>query len=245
MTKLNQVIAIEKGVKSRATSVISELYKIAQKPAVFEGLTREYQPLNDEGDKLPGERKVVQARVTDLLSAYRLAEAEFINVAAQKEKANTIASAPVLVDEKVVLPEMPVGMLLTLEKRLTDFRTFVEALPVLDISESWQYDASADVHRSQTVQTHRTIKTQKPLVLFPATDKHPAQTQLVTQDEIAGYWHSTKQSGAIQRNEKLEILRRVDKLIIGVKQAREAANAIDAGKGEDLGARIFEFLLSR
>ena len=70
--KLNQVIAIEKGVKSRAISRIDELYKDIQKPALFDGLSRTYQPKDEAGEMLPSESKVVQKRVTDVLGAVRL-----------------------------------------------------------------------------------------------------------------------------------------------------------------------------
>lgn len=242
--KLNQIIAIEKGVKSRVQSVIDEIYKAIQKAPLFEGMNREYRPKDDEGDKLPGERKVVQARVIDLLGMVRLAETELMNITAQKEQANTLASAPVLVDGKTVLGPQPVTTLLFLEKRLTDWRTLVSKLPELDIAEVWQFDADSGIYKTEPVQTHRTVKTQKPIVLYDATDKHPAQTQLITQDEIAGFWHTTKQSGAIPRQRKLALLERADKLLIAVKQAREEANALETADRVNIGGQVFEFLLS-
>jgi hypothetical protein len=243
--KLNQIIAVEKGVKARATSTISELYKLIQKGQAFDGLVREYHPKDDDGDTLPGERKVVQARVPEVLGALRISESEFLDVAAQREKGNTIASASVVVDGKTILADLPVGTLLMLEKRLTDLRTFIDTLPTLDISEAWGFDAAGDIYKTQAVQTHRTVKSQRPIVLYDATDKHPAQTQLITSDEIAGYWHTIKQSGAIPRAEKLALLARADKLLIAVKQAREAANSVDVPTGASIGAAIFEFILGR
>ena len=245
MTKLNQIIVVEKGVKARVTSVISELYKLVQKAPIFEGLVREYRPKDDAGDKLPGERKVVQARVDELLGAFKLAETEFLDIAARREKGNTIASASVVVDGKVILADLPVGTLLMLEKRLTDLRSFIDALPMLDIGEAWVYDTSLDLYRTDPVQTHRTVKTQKPIVMYDATPEHPAQTQLITQDEIAGHWHTTKQSGAIRRADKLAILARADRLLIAVKQAREGANGAEVPVQPSIGAAIFEFVLGK
>lgn len=43
MTKLNQVIAVEKGVKSRDHSEVSALYKLAQKPELFNGANRVFR----------------------------------------------------------------------------------------------------------------------------------------------------------------------------------------------------------
>lgn len=242
--KLNQVIAVEKGYKARAQAALDEAYKVVQKPAVFEGLIREYKPRDDEGDKLPGEKKVVQYRVRDIIGALRVSDTDLMNVTGLKERANTLASAPVVVDGKTILGPQPVTVLLFLEKRLTDWRTFISKLPELDIGEAWQFDGEAGLYRTATTQTHRTVKTQKPIVLYDATDKHPAQTQLVTQDEIAGFWHTTRQSGAIPKTYKLKLLDRVEKLIIAVKQAREEANSIEAKDKANIGGEIFEFLLA-
>jgi hypothetical protein len=244
MSKLNQVIAIEKGVKSRAQAVIDEIYKVIQKPALFEGVVREYRPKDDDGDRLPGEKKVVQYRVQDALAAVRIAETELMNISAQKERANTVAQAPVIVDGKTILSPQPVGTLLLLEKRLTDLRTLISKLPELDISEAWNLDGEAGLWRTEPVQTHRTVKSQKPIVLYDATDKHPAQTQLITQDEIAGFWQTVRQSGAVPKSRKMQLQERVEKLIIAVKEAREAANAIDAGERDNIGGAVFEFLLA-
>jgi hypothetical protein len=46
--------------------------------------------------------------------------------------------------------------LLFLEKQLVDLHTFVKKLPVLDASDSWSYDASADCYATDPVQTVRT-----------------------------------------------------------------------------------------
>lgn len=84
---------------------------------------------------------------------------------------------------------------------------------------------------------------QKPIVLYAATPEHPAQTQLITEDVLAGYWSTVKQSGAMPATEKLALLERIDKLLRAVKDAREAANMIDEVKVPDVGAAIFNYLL--
>ena len=55
MPKLNQIIAIANGKKAAATAAITEIYKVLQKPDLFGGFTRVYQPNDDEGEKLPSE----------------------------------------------------------------------------------------------------------------------------------------------------------------------------------------------
>lgn len=132
MQKLNQVIAVEKGIKSKVTSEVSEAYKTAQKPNLFEGFTKEYQRLQEDGEQFPPESKRVQQRYTELLQSFTTQQATLMDVTASKDYANCTARASVEVDGTVLIKDAPVTYLLFLEKQLNDFHTFVSALPVLD-----------------------------------------------------------------------------------------------------------------
>lgn len=243
MTKLNQIIAIEKGVKSRAHSVVSELFKVVQKPDLFNGAVRNYQKKDEDGEDLPSEKKHVQFNVRDVLGTVRISQSDLLDTTAQKDTANSSAAADVRINGEVILPTLPVTTLLFLEKQLTDIRTFIAALPVLDSSENWNLDVNSGLFKTDAVQTQRTKKVQRPLVLYPATPEHPAQTQIVTEDVIAGFWNTIRQSGAMPKPDKDRIAERVEKLLIAVKEARERANDIDAGSKPSIGAAVFEYLL--
>jgi predicted Zn-ribbon and HTH transcriptional regulator len=78
-------------------------------------------------------------------------------------------------------------------------------------------------------------------VLYDATDKHPAQTQLIVEDITVGYWNVIKQSGAIPENRKKEILERIEELTKQVKSAREKANMVDA-ENKEIGYTLFSYL---
>lgn len=45
MAKLNQIIAVEKGVKSKSYSDLTELNKVVQKPDLFNGLVKRYEKI--------------------------------------------------------------------------------------------------------------------------------------------------------------------------------------------------------
>lgn len=244
MTKLNQVIAIEKGVKARAHGVISDLYKMVQKPDLFNGLVRTYAKKDDDGEDLPSEKKHVQCRINDILGMVRMGQGALFDITAQKDTANSKATASVVVDGKEIVPELPVTTLLFLEKQITDIRTFVEAIPVLDNSESWSLDVNSGLYKTEPVQTHRTKKVSRPLVLYPATPEHPAQAQLVQEDVIAGFWSMVRQSAAMPKPDKERIADRLEKLLIGIKEARERANDADASNKPAIGSAIFEYLLN-
>lgn len=243
MAKLNQIIAIEKGVKSRVYAEVSELHKANQKPALFNGFSKSYQANDEDGEKLPPERQRVQFEVHEVLSRVDRALTELIDVTARKDYTNCYAKADVVVDGKTIVGQAPVPFLLFLEKQLTDMRAFVAALPVLDEAETWARDPNSGLYKTDGIQTHRTKKVQKALVLYNATPEHPAQTQLVTEDIIAGYWTQVKMSGAMPKPEKDALLERVETLLKAVKQAREAANMCDEVGGPSVGVAIFDYLL--
>jgi hypothetical protein len=244
MTKLNQVIAVEKGIKSRAHGIISDLYKAIQKPDLFNGLVRTYLKKDDDGEDLPSEKKHIQYRVPDILATIRISQSELFDITAQKDAANAVAKAAVLVDGKEVLAELPVTTLLFLEKQITDLRTFFETIPVLDGAENWQFDENLGDYKTEPVQTHRTKKVVRPLVLYHATAEHPAQTQIVQEDVIAGFWSTVKLSAAMPKPAKEKMVSRLEKLLIGIKEARERANDVDAGRKVAVGSAIFHYLLT-
>jgi hypothetical protein len=241
-TKLHELIAVEKGVKARAYGALTEYHKLIQKAELFAGMSRAYQKRDEDGEDLPGETKRVQNTVKELLAAVKLSQTELYDLTAQKDLANCTAKAPVVVDGVELLPELPVTTLLFLEKQLTDLRTFILALPVLDEAEAWGFDANSGLYKSDPVQTHRTKKTQRPIVLYDATDKHPAQTQLITDDVIVGFWTMVKQSGSLPKSEKKKLATRVEKMLDAIKAARERANSAPVTAKPEIGARVFGYL---
>ena len=71
MTKLNQIIAIEKGVKSKSYPELTEAHHDVQKPALLTGITRTYQPKDEDGEQLPPESTRVQVKAEDVHPADR------------------------------------------------------------------------------------------------------------------------------------------------------------------------------
>ena len=50
MARLNQIIAIEKGIKSRSFQELTEAHQALQKPALLAGISRTYRPKDEEGE---------------------------------------------------------------------------------------------------------------------------------------------------------------------------------------------------
>src|SRR5262249_23174404 len=144
MPRLNQIIAIEKGVKTRSQKELTEAHHALQKPALLAGLSRTYRPKDEEGDPLPPEATKVQIKAEEIIRRTADILVELFDVTATKDYTNCNARADVVVDGKVLLSSVPVTYLLFLEKQLVDLHTFIKKLPVLDASESWSFDSAAD-----------------------------------------------------------------------------------------------------
>ena len=244
MAKLNQIIAIEKGIKSKTYSDLSELNKAVQKPELFNGFQKNYKPKDDaDADTLPSEKKRVQFVSDDVLRAVARSMSDLMEVTARKDFTNCVAKASVVVDDKTILTDAPVSFLLFMEKQLTDLRTLLGNMPVLDEGENWTKDQNSGLFKSEPTNTHRTKKIAKPIVLYPATPEHPAQTQMVAEDIIAGFWEQVKQSGAMPKPEKEKLVLRVDTLLRAIKEAREEANNINEVDVAAVGAAVFGFIL--
>lgn len=242
MPKLNQIVAIEKGIKNQQNQVITEAYHQIQKANLFAGIARSYRPKDEDGDKLPGESTRVQTRVDSLLGSTAEAWSSLIDITMTKDVANCSAKADVVVDGVAVLQGVPVTTLLFLEKQLVDLHTFIKKLPVLDPSERWERDPAQDCWATTAAETVRTKKVMRNHVKAEATKEHPAQVDVYSEDVIAGYWSTIKYSGAAPAARIAELLTRVEKLQRAVKFAREAANVLDVTPVK-AGDKLFGYLL--
>lgn len=243
--KLHELVAIEKGVKQRCYSEVTEIHKRNQQPGLFNGLQKDYHPLNEEtGEKLPSEIAKVQHTAIDSLQRASKLEAEAIDVRASKDASNCLAKADIIMSGNVLAKDVPVTTLLDLEKRAKDWCKFVAELPELDRAEIWDRDPHDEQQfRSEVKKTHRTTKIIEHNVVVPATEHHPAQIKDDTKDVITGYWHQVKFSGALPKNHKRALLDKAYAFVDAVKQARERANATEAVELK-IGTDLFKFLVS-
>ena len=241
MAKLNQIIAVEKGVKGQSLRDLTDAHQILQKPALLSGIARTYRPKDEEGEQLPPESTKVQVKADEVIRKTGEILTKLFDVVASKDGANTQAKADVIVDGQVLLAQVPATYLLFLEKQLVDLLTFVRKLPVLDASETWVFDASSDSWATEPVQTSKTKKIPRNHVKAEATEHHPAQVEVYYEDVVVGYWRTVKFSGSLPASRVNELTERVEKLQQAVKFAREEANNLDA-QDQRVGAKIFQYL---
>lgn len=238
--KLNQIVALVKDRKTRFEKAKTEIYHLFQKIDLSNGMRRVYVPKNEDSDKLPSENKKVQVVVEDKIRNLRGDFVSLLDTVLTQDVGNAIAKANISVDD-LQLTGIPVTHLLFLEKQLTDLTTLVQSMPTLDPNEQWTPNLGTGLNETPTIATNKTKKVQRPLVLYPATPEHPAQTQIITEDVNDGVWETTKFSGAISIERKRIILERINKLIESVKLAREDANSQSVTEIRE-GDQIFDFI---
>lgn len=243
MPLLNQVLAIEKGHKSRAEQGLTKAYQQLQKTDLLDGLEKTYQPKDEEGDQLPPDSKRLQLRVAEVIDGVSRDLVEYFDITLTKDVANCSAKADLVVEGQTLVKDVPVTTLLFLEKKLTDLHTFINKLPVLNPAYEWRYDDARACYVTEPRQTARTVKIEEPVMLAPATEKHPAQVQLRAKDVLAGYWTTVNLSGALPAQRVNALRTRVEKLQDAVKAAREAANS-QSVENQKIGEKLFGYLLA-
>jgi hypothetical protein len=244
MPKLNQINALVTGKKGEAEKHVTEVYKIIQKEALFDGRERIYKPLDEEnGEKLPPEKQKVQQKVPALIDQARAKWTEIWDLVATQDKANQEARADIKgSDGKPILFAVPVTTLLYLEKQVNDLETFLGKLPTPDPSEEWIHDANSNMLKTAGTQTVRTKKVEEYKVIVPATKEHPAQVAKTVEDQRVGTWTQILYTGRIPAQQKDAMLHRVKELKDAIKLAREEANMVEA-KPQKVSEQIFNYVL--
>ncbi len=240
---LSQAIAIEKDLKERAASSRSTAEAKFGKSNLYTGLSRTYTPNNDEDtERLPSESTGVQIKVSAIISDVQTQMVKLFDIVATKDYANCSATADVIVDGHALLKDVPATSILFLEKQVTELLAFVKKIPTLDAAEEWHLDKNRDVYATESVETIRTKKSHRPFVLAEATDRHPAQVQILQEDIPVGRWKTIKFSGALPAKQVNDMVARLEKLQQAIKFAREEANrheAIQRHFGETLLSYVF------
>lgn len=241
MPKLNQIIAIEKGIKSGSDRTVTKTQKSFARKELLQGIARTYQPRDDDGEVLPPESKLVQVRVSEGLKTVSDALTELFDITATKDWSNQEAKANVVVDGNVLVEGAPVSYLLFLEKQLGDLLATVRNLPTLDPGEKWDFDPNSNAYTTEVVRTTRTKKVPRNHVKAEATEHHPAQVDVYYEDVVVGHWNTIKFSGAVPATRVQELVRRIEGVRRAVKFAREEANSASV-ENQKIGERLFAYL---
>lgn len=245
MSKLHQIVAVESSEKKRLERTRTEIYKKLQKEALFSGMVRTYEPKDENGEQLPSEIVKVQMTVEDAVREFTESSVRLIDLTATKDYGNMRATADLVVEGNVLVSDVPVSLLLFLEKQFEDLETFVRHAPVLGTDRNWKRSsADENIWVSDPEKRNSTKKVQRAIVLYDATPEHPAQTQLITEDIIQGVWTAVQQHGGITQDQKREWIERIAKLRIAVKEARCDANETEV-ESKKIGDTLYNFVFGQ
>jgi hypothetical protein len=245
MGKLHEILAVEGDLEGTYRKIIKETITNFSKHAerYFGGLQR--IELFDEGD--PAEQDVHKQMDGTVLAKLDYATGHivrYLDAVLQKEATNQLASANIVIGDATIVEDVPATMLLGLEKKLKDIRLVYEAIPTLKPGISWVLDETQGENiykREHDDEKFRTKKVRKNHEVSPATDKHPAQMEVYTEDLKVARIITTEWSGMISPAEKSAYLARIDKLSRAVKEARQRANRHEVVK-TSIGRLLFTYV---
>ena len=243
--KLFQLIVTEPEKKGAYEKMMSETRHVFKGQDLFLGLVKMYTPKNENGDPLPEERKEVVTTVNGRLSWGNHSVTELLDYELSRDLTNMQAKADIVVDGVTLAKGVPATNLLSLEKRLRELRDVYDQIPTLDLSKPWkQHEGNPGLWVWGPVEQYRTAKKTVPVIMAPATDKHPAQVKDVVEDVTIGTFRTTIFSGAVHPGTKAQWLGRIDKLITAVKDARMRANDVPVVEGA-VGSSIMTYIHSK
>jgi hypothetical protein len=230
--QLHQLLAVEGDKKKLLRNILDETVDtFKNKQGHFDGETRKYTKLDEDSDDLPSETKEVVTTVADKLDYNNDVFVDVLNTLLMKEETNAggTAVAELKVDD-VVFGTFSATALLQMESQLKSLRDVYHRIPTLDPLKKWKVNNSSGLWEAGPETTFRSIQVPTVLVKYEATDKHPAQTEIVPINKQVGKWEKEYQSGRITPKQKSELLGRIDKLLNAVKKARSIANNAEVVK---------------
>jgi hypothetical protein len=83
-------------VKTNTAKCKTEIYQLAQKSALFQGLSRTYQSREEDGFIYPAESQKLTLKANDLIERFVQSSSELFDLAATQDYSNTEAKASIV-----------------------------------------------------------------------------------------------------------------------------------------------------
>lgn len=234
-TSLHEVLAAEKDRAKAADKAIEDVRAKFRKGEMFEGKIRTLRMVNDshpnkermeaaESKEVP----VVTGVIETLDYALNLwAKAE--DVRATKNATNCIAKSHLILDDRILLEDVPVDELMGLEKRLESLRALLSEVPSISARRAWRESSRwpiAGLLEAPPETANKTESTIYGIQLSPATEKHPAQIKEASRVDIIGTFTDISFTAALTTDQKAKVLSVMDDLIVACRAARNRANSV-------------------
>jgi len=246
MPKLHQLLAVDASQKGQAQKCRAELMNTMEKKRhLFEEKRVTFQPLAENAAPVTESQSDIQSSVKSEVEWLNNILTKAFDAAYAIDLANTKAKANIEIDGVILAKDVPATALLQLEHRLKEVQEFIRTIPTLDPAKGFKPDAEkgAGVFAAREVRKTRTSKEVVPLVLAPATDKHPAQVDKITKDVPTGTILEQEWSALITPAVKAQLMERAEDLYRAVATARSKANEqeIDV-KEAKIGAALLDYI---
>lgn len=248
MSKLHELLAVEGDLKGEKDKVRQEaLIDFEKKPNLFLGYSKKLSLFDaNRANEETEEVGQINTNVIERLKYNAQSHIRYWDAKLQKEIANQEAKANIEIDGKILMENVPVSFLLTMEEELKQLRKVYDQIPTLRPGIDWQLDETLGKNIYKTVHPTEKIKTEKALeftIMVPATKEHPAQVKEWTIDKPVGKYIETVWSGMISSADKSLFLSKLDKILRAIKKARQRANCQEVKKA-NIGKLIFDFIQS-
>ncbi len=243
--QFHQLLAVIQPLNDKARLIMQEtVTTFRTRMEHFDGFNKTYQPVEEGGEPMPNETKHIVTTVAEKLLYSKEDIIASIDAVISKEETNSAGNVKAnLVVDDTEFGEFSGTSLLALEKHLKEVRQIYLAIPTLDPNRKYEPDEQAGIGYFQTdpEDKNRSIKVDTPITLAEATDKHRAQAELIKKDTFMGVYTTTYKSGRMTPADKATLLKRIDRLITGIKKARSEANQADHEVIE-VGDKLFDFI---
>ncbi len=241
--KLHELLAVEQDRKHKANQALGETRNnFTKKDVLFDGMVKRYIALEEDSEQIPDETKEMLQTVKQKMDETTKVIIAGIDAHISKEETNASNTAKAeLIASNVNFGTFSATSLLALETHLSKLKELYQAIPTLDPTRKWELDKKDNVYKTEPEVKFRSVKRPKVIVKYEATEKHPAQTELLYLDFQVGKYETVYSSGKITIAQKNELLNRLDTMLESVKIARAKANQVDVNNIE-IGQRLFDFI---
>ena len=246
MSKMHELLAVEATIAGNYGRDLSETMHVFGKAHDFTKTVTTKKHFDSDNSHLDTSTvEDITTTVPDRLKWFGEIAKRYFDVEIQKDATNQKAVADIVLDDgKVLYKDVPATTLLMLETKLgVELRKMLVAIPTLDSNIVWDFDENENLWRAGGLApTFVTKKTFVPLVLAPATDKHPAQVKEGFEDRPVASVTKQILSGMITSRQKATLLANLDALLAAVKKARQRANSTEVVMTKDFGESIVGFI---
>jgi hypothetical protein len=228
--KLHQLLAAEPTLGNKARTLTMEARNLLNKESLFTGSVKTTTYLSDDRqEENTDEIKVLDTTVNAVMGYALAAICDYWDATLSKDIGNQTAVADIEVKGQILAKDVPATTLLGLETRLLEIRTLLSTAHTLPPGIAWKANDTA--HKDSFIDPYTTVtfKTEKvvtPVVLYPHTDKHPAQVKETSSDVRVARIDTVRNSGMLSVADKAARLNRLDELLVAIRVARMKANDV-------------------